>query len=516
MSESRRPISVFTSYSHHDRAFAGRLSKSLESKGIDVWYDQIEVQPGDSLVEKLDDAVTSTDAILLVVSKNAYKSKWVTYEFRAILTRRPSSEQTSPIIPLRIDDSELPFDLSGHVSIDFRHDYEAGLSTLVDALRGMFPGAERYIPDRLDLPELTINPMLVRTPITERVQRHLASDKVPPITFLSGGPGSGKTTIANVAARESVQQGVFARAIYINLSQHQTQEDVLEELQQRLATVEPLPLVLQREKILIVLDEFDSLPSASAIGVFNSIRHVLQHGGNSHVLVIARSTALATPQLSLDMPKVTIFEVPLLSYAEMNDFIRKYAESTEGLDAEAVISSIGNRPDLHEACMNPALLHMFLSRWPETGEPIADLHSYLESLADTLDADAKRVLFDMSHFDAPVSVRTISTITGQKDMNRTRQALDRLVASGLLTCADDRYYFAHRLIKELAHQSSRRETALGPGGKLYITVDPTLMDKEDVVELLDTLNQIYSHLGGEEIIIREDELGKFAAAEVLV
>ena len=42
------------------------------------------------------------------------------------------------------------------------------------------------------------------------------------------------------------------------------------------------------------------------------------------------------------------------------------------------------------------------------------------------------------------------------------------------------------------------------------------MAKEDFVDVLETLNVIYSQLGGDELIIREDDVGRFTKATVLV
>ena len=62
---------------------------------------------------------------------------------------------------------------------------------------------------------------------------------------------------------------------------------------------------------------------------------------------------------------------------------------------------------------------------------------------------------------------------------------------------------------QTASESSNLET-------LYVSFDPKLMAKEDVVEFLEALNAVYAQLGGDELIIREDEIGQFSQAGVLV
>lgn len=61
----------------------------------------------------------------------------------------------------------------------------------------------------------------------------------------------------------------------------------------------------------------------------------------------------------------------------------------------------------------------------------------------------------------------------------------------------------------------RDRTKFG-SGTLYVTFDPVLVPKEEIVEWLQTLNSLYIELGGDELLIREDEVGRFADARVCV
>jgi len=71
-------------------------------------------------------------------------------------------------------------------------------------------------------------------------------------------------------------------------------------------------------------------------------------------------------------------------------------------------------------------------------------------------------------------------------------------------------------IREYSERKFGEQPVASQGGMLYVTIDPTLFTKEDFVEFLDSLNTLYVLMGGEELVIREDEVGRFADVGVFV
>lgn len=137
--------SVFISYSIKDRNFASRLSNDLKSKGLSVWYDQWELKVGDSLIERIGAAMKAQDFLVAILSKSSVKSQWVTKELNAGLIRE-LEEKRVVVLPVIIEDCEIPPFLSDKVYADFRSNYSSGLNRLLDA----FPG--RLFPSRISIP----------------------------------------------------------------------------------------------------------------------------------------------------------------------------------------------------------------------------------------------------------------------------------------------------------------------------------------------------------------------------
>lgn len=130
---------IFVSYASADRRLAWRLDCDLQLAGANTWLDRSAIQQFDErpdpseltsyVVERLSEGISSVDALVLVASRNAAASSWVSAEYRAAI------EGDLTVCAFVIDE-EHSFDLSeipkGRI---FRAiDYEAGLRCLCDEL----------------------------------------------------------------------------------------------------------------------------------------------------------------------------------------------------------------------------------------------------------------------------------------------------------------------------------------------------------------------------------------------
>jgi hypothetical protein len=124
---------VFISYSYQDRDFVEWLKNNLQELGLDIWYDQAEMQVGDSIKEKVTKGIESSSAFILVLSSASKNSNWVRYEMNSALLLSAIKKGIS-ILPIKIDDSEVPSDLSGYLYADFSTNRENGLEILKRSL----------------------------------------------------------------------------------------------------------------------------------------------------------------------------------------------------------------------------------------------------------------------------------------------------------------------------------------------------------------------------------------------
>lgn len=99
------PLSFFISYSHHDEAAAASLELELRRRGARVWRDKTALAIGDSLSQRIPDAIVETDFAIVLVSEHYLTSTWATYEMR-IAVARGLEQGVVRVLPVRL--GELP------------------------------------------------------------------------------------------------------------------------------------------------------------------------------------------------------------------------------------------------------------------------------------------------------------------------------------------------------------------------------------------------------------------------
>ena len=123
-------MNVFLSYSSRDRDFVRRLANDLERAGYTVWRDEHGLAVGEDLA-RIDDAVASADAIVIVLSTASTGSRWVEYEVSRARSLRLR------MLPVLLENTGLDTkDASDYSHADFRRhqDYRQSLQRLIAAL----------------------------------------------------------------------------------------------------------------------------------------------------------------------------------------------------------------------------------------------------------------------------------------------------------------------------------------------------------------------------------------------
>lgn len=124
---------VFISYSYQDKDFVEWLKLNLADLGLELWYDQQEINIGDSIKEKLNEGLQSNNAFILVLSSSSMHSDWVKYEMNSALLLKAVKKGIT-ILPIKIDNSKVPSDLAGYLYADFSSNREQGLEILKRSL----------------------------------------------------------------------------------------------------------------------------------------------------------------------------------------------------------------------------------------------------------------------------------------------------------------------------------------------------------------------------------------------
>jgi hypothetical protein len=124
---------VFISYSHADKTFVDKLAANLVKHNAHVWLDRWELNVGDSILNHVQQAIQDSDALLIVLSKTSVTSEWCKKELNAGLMRE-LGEKRVLVLPVLVEDCEMPMFLREKMYADFRGKFADGLKPLVDAL----------------------------------------------------------------------------------------------------------------------------------------------------------------------------------------------------------------------------------------------------------------------------------------------------------------------------------------------------------------------------------------------
>lgn len=142
------PIKVFLSYNHQDAEIAERIKQSLAGAGIDVWRDGDEIRGGDTWQERVEEAVASADAALVLIG--LHPKGWQNEEIRLLLDQHVRNQRPR-VVPILVPggrEEDIPPLLSSKHWIDCRDGWtDAALDDVFFALKGrryrQAPGDER-------------------------------------------------------------------------------------------------------------------------------------------------------------------------------------------------------------------------------------------------------------------------------------------------------------------------------------------------------------------------------------
>lgn len=126
---------VFLSHSHANKDFARKLAADLRNAGHSVWIDEAEINIGDSLIGKIRSGIDQVDFVCAILSKDSVTSSWVQKELE-LASSREIDEKRIVVLPLIIDDVDLPGFLRGKFYGDFRNEknYDDQLKLLLRSL----------------------------------------------------------------------------------------------------------------------------------------------------------------------------------------------------------------------------------------------------------------------------------------------------------------------------------------------------------------------------------------------
>lgn len=125
---------LFLCHASEDWQAAESIAESLRRRGIPVWYDQWSLRVGDSIADRIGKGIEHCRFMGVIFSKYSVDKPWCKRELNAALQKQ-LKDQGIIILPILIDDCELPLLFQDIKYADFQKSSEEGLKQLIDAMR---------------------------------------------------------------------------------------------------------------------------------------------------------------------------------------------------------------------------------------------------------------------------------------------------------------------------------------------------------------------------------------------
>ena len=240
---SEKKWTIFLSHSSKDKPFADWLYSRLRSADLTVWYDKHEILAGDSIITRIGEGLDGSEFLIVVISRQAIKSKWVREELEPGIIGQIDTQRVTilPVVIGNIDSSAIPTFLRGKRHIQFpRKGSDEKFRALLENVEGHLERRGLLTTRRmLGIPAVQPapqNPFGLRGGIEperfvapERLVREVTEDIVKKQSVSIVGPRMmGKTSLLKFLASERCQayyqdesgQSPSLRFAYTDLQEH--------------------------------------------------------------------------------------------------------------------------------------------------------------------------------------------------------------------------------------------------------------------------------------------------------
>lgn len=128
---------VYLAHASEDKAMVRPIAEYLMTNGIDVWFDEWEIEPGDSLRQKMEEGLGEMTHFMVVLTPASIEKPWVALEIDVGIVKRVGGESRMVPVVVSLEPKRLTAFLRTMLYIEIDPANEADLKTLVDRLHGV-------------------------------------------------------------------------------------------------------------------------------------------------------------------------------------------------------------------------------------------------------------------------------------------------------------------------------------------------------------------------------------------
>lgn len=143
---------IFLSHNHNDKPLVEAVALKLANifGQSEVFYDSWSIQPGEGIIDKMNQGLEAPEFVFFFVSKNSLASNMVKLEWQNALYS--ASKGKTRVVPVRIDDSDMPSLLKQTLFIDM---HTVGLEASIAQIVSVTQGSASFTPQHQGFSNLT-------------------------------------------------------------------------------------------------------------------------------------------------------------------------------------------------------------------------------------------------------------------------------------------------------------------------------------------------------------------------
>ena len=195
---------IFISHNYKDKAFVGHIAdKIADIYGRDnVFYDSWSIQPGEGIIDRMNDGIESVKIFFFFVTENSLKSKMVSLEWQNALMRSATGDVK--FVAIRCDESPMPALLTQKVYLDL---YTNGVDVVIAQMNDIISGKSTYKPQEETFSNLSYDFKKDGKKVIVRVSADHFSEVNPDFLFLFKNKINENDLIHSVIGESGYMQG---------------------------------------------------------------------------------------------------------------------------------------------------------------------------------------------------------------------------------------------------------------------------------------------------------------------
>ena len=128
---------VYLAHASEDKSRVRPIAEYLMANGIEVWFDEWEIEPGDSLRQKMEEGLGAMTHFVVVLTDTSIAKPWVAKEIDVGLVQQVGGKSRFVPLVVDLDPAKLSPFLQAMLFLKIDPSNEANLKGLVDRLHGV-------------------------------------------------------------------------------------------------------------------------------------------------------------------------------------------------------------------------------------------------------------------------------------------------------------------------------------------------------------------------------------------